>query len=119
MTGNNYSRDPLDLARQELDFAALASSAPAVKDIMYKAQTMAPLPSSQRLDKAAAPILEINPRHERIAALARLGKKDRAFKEDAAHLLYDEARVLDGDKPADARAFAERLSRLIGRALPG
>ena len=53
MTGNNYSRDPLDLARQELDFAALASSAPAVKDIMYKAQTMAPLPSSQRLDKAA------------------------------------------------------------------
>jgi molecular chaperone HtpG len=76
------------------------------------------LNAAGRLDKAAAPILEINPRHERIAALSRLGKEERAFKEDAAHLLYDEARVLDGDKPADARAFAERLSRLIGRALP-
>ena len=27
---------------------------------------------------------------------------DRAFKEDAAHLLFDEARVLDGEQPADA-----------------
>ena len=77
------------------------------------------LSAAGRLDKAAAPILEINPKHERIAALSRLGKEERAFREDAAHLLYDEARVLDGDKPADARAFVERLSRLTKRALPG
>ncbi len=51
------------------------------------------------------------------AALARLGDDDRTFKEDAAHLLYDEARVLDGDKPADARAFSARLARLIERGL--
>lgn len=75
------------------------------------------LNAAGRLDKAARPILEINPRHERVAALARLGDDEQAFKEDAAHLLYDEARVLDGDKPADARAFSARLARLIDRGL--
>jgi len=77
------------------------------------------LNAAGRLDNAAKPILEINPRHERIVTLARLGKDERAFKEDVAHLLYDEARVLDGDKPADAKAFSERLARLIARGLPG
>ncbi|TPK93028.1 molecular chaperone HtpG [Mesorhizobium sp. B2-4-12] len=71
-----------------------------------------------RLDKAAKPILEINPRHDRVLALASLGDDEQAFKDDAAHLLYDEARVLDGDKPADARAFSQRLARLIERGLP-
>ncbi|AZO31104.1 MULTISPECIES: molecular chaperone HtpG [unclassified Mesorhizobium] len=75
------------------------------------------LNAAGRLDKAAKPILEINPRHERVAALAKLGDDEKAFKEDAAHLLYDEARVLDGDKPADARAFSARLARLIERGL--
>ncbi|MDX8466214.1 molecular chaperone HtpG [Mesorhizobium sp. VK23B] len=75
------------------------------------------LNAAGRLDKAAKPILEINPRHERVAALAKLGDDERAFKEDAAHLLYDEARVLDGDKPADAKAFSARLARLIERGL--
>ncbi|MBN9066375.1 MAG: molecular chaperone HtpG, partial [Rhizobiales bacterium] len=76
------------------------------------------LNAAGRLDKAAKPILEINPRHGRIVALAKLGKEEQAFKEDAAHLLYDEARVLDGDKPADARAFSERLARVVARSLP-
>ncbi|MBM2712662.1 molecular chaperone HtpG [Mesorhizobium caraganae] len=70
-----------------------------------------------RLDRAAKPILEINPRHERVLALASLGEDEQAFKDDAAHLLYDEARVLDGDKPADASAFSQRLARLIARGL--
>ena len=41
-----------------------------------------------------------------------------SFKEDAAHLLYDEARVLDGERPGDARGFSDRLARVIGRGLP-
>ena len=76
------------------------------------------LSAAGRLDAAAKPILEINPRHERIVALAKLGDKDKAFRDDVAHLLYDEARVLDGDKPVDARAFSERLARLMTRGLP-
>ncbi|MCA0045803.1 molecular chaperone HtpG [Mesorhizobium sp. B283B1A] len=75
------------------------------------------LNAAGRLDKAAKPILEINPRHQRVLALAALGEEEQAFKDDAAHLLYDEARVLDGDKPADARAFSDRLARLIARGI--
>jgi molecular chaperone HtpG len=75
------------------------------------------LAGSGRAVSAAKPVLEINPRHELVASLAGLGDGDSAFKEDAAHLLYDEARVLDGDRPADAKAFSARLARLIGRGL--
>ena len=42
-----------------------------------------------------------------------------AFKEDAAHLLFDEARVLDGERPTDARDFSQRLARVLGRGLRG
>ncbi len=41
------------------------------------------------------------------------------FRADAVQLLLDQARVLDGDKPQDPRAFAERLSRLFEWALRG
>ena len=67
---------------------------------------------------ASKPVLEINPGHELIRKLAGLGDKEIALREDAAHLLLDEALVADGDKPRDARAFAARLGRVIGRAVP-
>ena len=75
------------------------------------------LAGSGRNVPAAKPVLEINPRHELVASLAALGDGDNTFKEDAAHLLYDEARVLDGDRPADAKAFSARLARLLTRGL--
>src|SRR5262245_40384915 len=75
------------------------------------------LAGSGRIQSAAKPILEINPRHEIVVALASLGDDDLAFKQDAAHLLFDEARVLDGDRPADARTFCDRLGRLLTRSL--
>jgi molecular chaperone HtpG len=77
------------------------------------------LTAAGRLTTAAKPILEINPRHERIVALAKLRDKERAFRDDVAHLLYDEARVLDGDKPVDAKAFSARLARLMSRGIQG
>ena len=75
------------------------------------------LAGAGRLTSASKPVLEINPQHELIVALAALGEADRAFKEDAAHLLYDEARLLDGDRPADARSFSDRLTRVLKRGL--
>jgi molecular chaperone HtpG len=75
------------------------------------------LASAGRLPSAAKPILEVNPQHELVVALAALGDGERAFKEDAAHLLFDEARVLDGERPADARLFSDRLARVLGRGL--
>ncbi len=70
-----------------------------------------------RLKTAAKPILEVNPRHSLVVALAGLGDDERAFKEDAARLLLDEALVLDGERPGDPRAFSERLARVLGRGL--
>ena len=52
-----------------------------------------------------------------VTALAELGDGEKSFKEDAAHLLFDEARVLDGEPPSDAKRFSERLARLITRGL--
>jgi molecular chaperone HtpG len=75
------------------------------------------LSGAGRLTSASKPVLEVNPRHELIVALAALGEADRPFKEDAAHLLYDEARLLDGDRPADARSFSDRLGRVLKRGL--
>ena len=73
------------------------------------------LAGAGRLTAAAKPILEINPRHRLIVALAALGEEERILKEDAAHLLLDEARVLEGDRPADAKSFSERLARVLGK----
>jgi molecular chaperone HtpG len=75
------------------------------------------LASAGRLKTAAKPVLEINPRHDMIVALAALNDDDSAFKQDAAHLLFDEARLLDGDRPTDARLFSDRLARVLMRSL--
>ena len=75
------------------------------------------LASAGRLKTAAKPILEVNPRHAIIAALAALGEDDRSFKEDAAQLLFDEARVRDGERPTDAKMFSDRLARVLQRGL--
>jgi len=73
------------------------------------------LSAAGRLETASKPILEINPRNERIRKLAAQGEGDLAFRQDVAHLLFDEARILDGDKPVDPRAFSERLARVVAR----
>ena len=71
------------------------------------------LAGAGRLDAASRPILEVNPRHDLVMALAALGEDRRTLKEDAAHLLLDEARVLEGDRPADPKLFSERLARVL------
>ena len=63
------------------------------------------------------PILEINPRHALIAKLAALGEADAELREDAAHLLLDEAQIAEGEQPVEPRAFAARLGRLMTRAI--
>jgi molecular chaperone HtpG len=75
------------------------------------------LAGAGRLTATSKPILEVNPRHQLVVALAALGDDERAFKEDAAHLLFDEARVLDGERPTDARAFSARLARVLEKGL--
>jgi molecular chaperone HtpG len=75
------------------------------------------LASAGRLSTASKPILEVNPRHQLVISLASLGEEDGAFKEDAVHMLLEEARVLEGERPTDALEFSKRLDRIIGRGL--
>ncbi len=75
------------------------------------------LAASGQAMPAAKPVLEINPSAPLIAKLAALGADETALREDAAHLLFDEAQIADGERPLDARAFSARLSRLFTRAL--
>ena len=63
------------------------------------------------------PVLEINPTHALVAALAAKGKDDEAFRTDAVKLLFDEAKILDGERPEDPRGFSGRLARVLERAL--
>ncbi len=75
------------------------------------------LANAGRLTSASKPILEVNPHHKLVVALAALGAGEQGFKEDAAHLLFDEARLLEGDRPADAKLFSDRLARVLERGL--
>jgi molecular chaperone HtpG len=75
------------------------------------------LAGAGRLDATAKPVLEINPRHPLIAKLSEASEAEAALREDAAHLLFDEARIADGELPVDPRAFSARLGRVLGRGL--
>jgi molecular chaperone HtpG len=67
--------------------------------------------------KGAKPILEINPSHPLITALsAHVEAADKAAFEDIVWLLLDEARVVEGEKPADASRFSARLTRILTKA---
>ena len=65
------------------------------------------------------PVLEINTGHKLIQSLAQKleqgGQGD--FIADAAWLIHDEARLLEGDDVADPSAFSQRLTRVIERAI--
>ncbi|MGE8585845.1 MAG: molecular chaperone HtpG [Agrobacterium tumefaciens] len=73
------------------------------------------LKGAGRLQTTSKPILEINGQSELVKNIASID--DQAFREDAAWLLLDEARILDGDKPANPRAFADRQARLFALAM--
>lgn len=73
----------------------------------------------KQLDKASTRILEINPAHPLIRALAGRAQKAGAVDalEDAAYLLLDQARLVEGEPPADPLQFAQRLAKLMEKAI--
>ena len=72
-----------------------------------------------KLPERAKPILEVNPTHPLTVSLAaRLHDgQEKPLIEDAAHLMLDEARVLEGGLVEDPPAFAARLRRVLEKAL--
>jgi len=82
----------------------------------YDRQLEKILQGAGRIEGASRPVLEINADHSLVQAIAAK-TDDQELREDAVLLLLDQARILDGDKPAEPRAFAERLQRIFERAL--
>ncbi len=76
------------------------------------------LSANDQLKARSAPVLELNPTHPLIKALAEKAAAGGGEAiEDAAVLLYGEARILDGEAPDDPADFTARLGRLIERGL--
>lgn len=76
---------------------------------------------SKRGPAEAPRVLEINPRHALIRRLsAQVGASGNGAAEpltEAAQLLLDQARILEGEPPLDPAAFARRLSAFVERGL--
>ena len=65
----------------------------------------------------SAPILEINPSHALIKALAALAQsKGAASVEDAAQLLLDQAFIIEGEQVPDPAGFARRFGAVMAKA---
>jgi molecular chaperone HtpG len=72
-----------------------------------------------KLPDAPRGVLEVNPQHRLVRALAKrlAAEPEKSLAEDVAWLIYDEARLLEGEAPVDASRFAARLSRVLEAAL--
>ena len=72
-----------------------------------------------RLGDMPKPILELNPTHPLTLALAGRFKEgaDKPLIEDAAWLVLDEARLMEGASVEDPAAFGARLRRVMEKAL--
>jgi molecular chaperone HtpG len=73
----------------------------------------------KQLDHGVARVLEVNPAHPLIAALAGIVGEDGAGGRlnDAAWLLLDQARILEGEALPDPAAFSRRLAELMTKSL--
>ena len=77
------------------------------------------LKAHQRLDRDSPRILEINPRHPLIRKLAERAQAPGAATDlaDAALVLLDQARIIEGEPVPDPMAFARRLAGLMEKAV--
>jgi molecular chaperone HtpG len=71
-----------------------------------------------QLGSVSKPVLEINPTHPLVTALAeKIGQAAPSSLGDVIWLLFDEARLMDGERPQDASGFASRLTRVLMKVL--
>ena len=75
----------------------------------------------QQVKEAAPRVLEINPGHALIKGLSARVKEGKTGSEieDAAFLLLDQARIMDGEPVTDPKAFAMRMSKVMEMGLVG
>lgn len=79
------------------------------------------LKQHNQLDKLSQRILEVNGRHElirRMSAMAGDAASEQELSE-LAHLLLDQARIIEGEPIPDPGAFSRRMSSFLAKGLPG
>ncbi len=72
----------------------------------------------RQLPRRAAKILEINPKHTLVARLAESVNANGETEDarDAALMLLDQAKIVEGEPLADAAAFAKRLAKFMSKS---
>jgi molecular chaperone HtpG len=94
----------------------LTDSAVCLVNDGYMDRTLEKLLSRQKDSgvKISAPALEINAGHGLVKALAAAAQKGGDVS-DAAHLLFDQATILEGEVVGDPQGFANRLATVMTR----
>ena len=75
------------------------------------------LKAHQQVETRAPRILEVNPGHGLIKELAEKAKNGDGATDDAARLLLDQARILEGEPLPDPAAFAQRMSAIMTKGM--
>ncbi|KZM49580.1 molecular chaperone HtpG [Labrenzia sp. OB1] len=74
-----------------------------------------------QLQQGMPRVLELNPNHQIIMKLAERANSDDAKSDDlltdAAHLLLDQARIVEGEDPLEPVEFVRRMGSVMARAL--
>ena len=76
------------------------------------------LKAHKQLNTDSVRILEINPKHDLIKNMAGAATKGGAADDlaDLAHLLLDQARIIEGEALPDTAAFSRRLATVMAKA---
>jgi molecular chaperone HtpG len=77
------------------------------------------LKQHSQLDRLSKRVLEINGRHELIKRMAGSAKDEAKSQEldELAHLLLDQARIIEGEPIPDPGAFSRRMSTFLARGI--
>ena len=77
------------------------------------------LKQHQQIDSTSQKILEVNADHPLIKDLLKIlnNKKDKVVFDDAAWLLLDQARIIEGQPVSDPNKFAKRMNSLLQKGI--
>ena len=77
------------------------------------------LKAHNQIDAASPRVLEINPKHALIKHLANIAKTDANDKslDDAASLLLDQARIVEGEPVVDPQDFIRRMTAMMQKGM--
>ena len=79
-------------------------------------KVLAQMPNGNPMGMKATRVLEINPNHDLFKALQNVYAKEKDEIADYAHILYDQALLMEGFQIEDPIAYADKITKLIVKA---